>query len=77
LHAHKNAEEVIMVLRGKGISIVGKEKLPMGQGDVCYIPKNTPHSFINESSNEECEIIFVYRGAPDLKTAGYTLVSAS
>jgi len=74
MHTHQNAEEVIMVLKGNGISIVGDERLSMGAGDVCFIPKGIPHSFINESPKEECEIIFVYGGGANLTRAGYKLV---
>ena len=75
LHIHKNAEEIIMVLRGHGDSIVGEDTLPMGPGDVCYIPPGVPHSFVNRSATEDCEIIFVYGGAPSLEKAGYEVVS--
>lgn len=75
LHKHKNAEEIIMVLKGNGYSIVGEETLPMGPGDVCYIPQGVPHSFRNASANEACEIIFVYGGAPSLEKAGYEVLS--
>ena len=75
LHRHKNAEEIIMVLRGHGDSIIGEDTLPMGPGDVCYIPLGVPHSFVNRSSTEDCEIIFVYGGAPSLEKAGYEVLS--
>lgn len=73
LHKHDNAEEIILVLNGHGHSIVGEETLPMGPGDVCYIPPGVPHSFTNHSDNEVCEIIFVYGGASSLEKAGYEL----
>lgn len=75
LHRHKNAEEVLLVLKGHGNSIVGEDVLPMGPGDVCYIPEGMPHSFHNVSPDEECEIIFVYGGAPNLAKAGYEVVA--
>lgn len=75
LHRHKNAEEIILVLKGHGHSIVGEETLSMGPGDVCYIPPGVLHAFKNISANEICEIIFVYGGAPSLEKAGYELSS--
>ena len=75
LHRHGNAEEIIMVLKGHGQSIIGKETLPMRPGDVCYIPQGVPHAFRNMSTNEACEIIFVYGGAPSLEKAGYEVLS--
>ncbi len=74
MHKHPNAEEVLMVLRGKGVSIVGDERYDMVPGDVNFIPRNAPHSFFNESPDEECEIIFVYGGGPTLEKAGYEVV---
>jgi len=73
LHRHNVAEEVIMVLQGQGNSIVGEETIPMGPGDVCYIPQGAPHSFENTSDDETCEIIFVY-SAPSLEKAGYEVL---
>jgi len=74
MHTHENAEEVILVLKGKGVSIIGDERESMGVGDVCFIPRGIPHSFINESPTEECEIVFVYGGGANLARAGYNLV---
>jgi len=74
-HRHKNAEEIILVLKGHGQSIVGEETLPMEPGDVCYIPPDTPHSFKNLSTDEACELVFIYGGAPSLEKAGYELLT--
>jgi quercetin dioxygenase-like cupin family protein len=74
LHKHNNAEEIIMVLKGHGESIIDKDNILMGPGDVCYIPMGVPHSFMNLSKDEACEIIFIYGGAPSLEKAGYELV---
>jgi mannose-6-phosphate isomerase-like protein (cupin superfamily) len=74
LHTHLNAEEVIMVLKGRGTSRVGDEVQKMKAGDICFIPQGVPHSFENFSQTQECEIIFVYGGAPTLEKAGYAVV---
>lgn len=74
LHRHKNAEEIIMVLKGHGESTIGKDNIFMGPGDVCYIPMGVPHSFMNLSRDEACEIIFIYGGAPSLEKAGYEVL---
>ncbi len=74
LHRHKNAEEIIMVLRGHGHSIVGEDTLPMEPGDVCYVPPGVPHAFKNPSANESCEVIVVYGGAPNREKAGYEVL---
>lgn len=71
LHRHQNAEEIIMVLRGHGHTIVGEDASPMEPGDVCYVPPGVPHAFKNPSANEACEVIVIYGGAPNLEKAGY------
>jgi quercetin dioxygenase-like cupin family protein len=74
LHKHNNAEEIIIVLAGQGYSIIGEDKILVKPGDVCYIPPGVAHGFANESSNEPCEIIFIYGGAPSVEKSGYELV---
>jgi oxalate decarboxylase/phosphoglucose isomerase-like protein (cupin superfamily) len=45
-HLH-NAEEVYMVLSGKGKFVMGEKKFPIGKGDLITIPKNIWHRTIN------------------------------
>lgn len=45
-HSH-NAEEVYIVLDGKGYFIVGKKKIPIKNGDMITIPKNVWHRTVN------------------------------
>ena len=75
LHKHNNAEEILLVLKGHGLSIIGEDTLPMGPEDICYIPQGAPHSFANASTDEACEIVFIYGGASNLEKAGYEIVS--
>jgi pimeloyl-ACP methyl ester carboxylesterase/quercetin dioxygenase-like cupin family protein len=70
-HYHPNAEEVVMVVSGRGIQIVGHETLDMGPGDICFIPRNTPHRITGASDDEDLVILWAFGGAASLEDAGY------
>jgi quercetin dioxygenase-like cupin family protein len=69
-HYHPSAEEVVLVLSGRGEQIVGTETLPVGPGDICFIPRNTPHRIIG-GSDEDLVIAWAFGGASSLDSAGY------
>ena len=69
-HYHPNAEEVVMVVSGRGTQIVGDDVLELGPGDVCFIPRNTPHR-ITGSSEDDCVILWAFGGAASIDQAGY------
>ena len=71
-HIHKDAEEVIYILSGRGISGVGDTEVEMKQGDTMFVPRVAVHWFYNPSP-EPVEMIFVYT-RPSLKSAGYLIV---
>ena len=71
-HIHKDAEEVIYILSGRGISGVGDTEVEMKQGDTMFVPRGAVHWFYNPSP-EPVEMIFVYT-RPSLKSAGYVIV---
>jgi pimeloyl-ACP methyl ester carboxylesterase/quercetin dioxygenase-like cupin family protein len=70
-HYHPNAEEVVMVLSGRGTQIVGSERLDMGPGDICFIPRNTPHRITGTSEEEDLVILWAFGGAASIEEAGY------
>lgn len=43
-HAHVHA---VIVLRGTGTAVVGREVFDLAPFDLVYVPSNTPHQFIN------------------------------
>jgi oxalate decarboxylase/phosphoglucose isomerase-like protein (cupin superfamily) len=45
-HSH-NAEEVYLVLSGKGYIIINKKKIPIKKGDLITIPRNVWHRTVN------------------------------
>jgi (E)-2-((N-methylformamido)methylene)succinate hydrolase len=70
-HHHTNAEEVVMVLRGRGTQIVGADALDLGPGDICFIPRNTPHRITGTSEDEDLVILWAFGGAASIEQAGY------
>ena len=69
-HFHPNAEEVVMVVSGRGTQIVGDEALELGAGDICFIPRDTPHR-ITGTSEEDMVILWAFGGAASIEQAGY------
>jgi quercetin dioxygenase-like cupin family protein len=74
-HIHENAEEFVIVMKGRGIQSSGEYEYEIGPGDVVFIPKGAVHFTKNTSDGENLEIFFVYAGAPSLKKAGYKQVT--
>ena len=69
-HYHPNAEEVVMVVSGRGTQIVGDAALDVGAGDICFIPCGTPHR-ITGTSEEDLVILWAFGGAASIEQAGY------
>lgn len=69
-HYHPHAEEVVMVVSGRGTQIVGDTPLDVGPGDICFIPRSTPHR-ITGTSEEDLVILWAFGGAADVEQAGY------
>ena len=71
-HIHKDAEEVIYIISGKGISGLGETEVEMVQGDTMFVPRGEVHWFYNPF-DKPVEMIFVYT-RPSLKSAGYQIM---
>ena len=69
-HRHPNAEEVVMVIQGRGTQIVGDDALDLGPGDICFIPRSTPHRSTG-TSEEDLVILWAFGGAASIEQAGY------
>lgn len=69
-HLHPNAEEVVYVVSGRGVQIVGDDHLEVGPGDVAFIPRDTPHR-ITGTSDEDLVILWAFGGAASMEAAGY------
>ena len=72
-HLHPDAEEVVIVLSGRGWHRVGEEYYEIGPGDVVFVPANTAHS-AGSIGDEDMVILWVLGGAPSLERAGYRAV---
>ena len=71
-HIHENAEEVIYILSGKGISGLKDTEVEMKKGDTMFVPRGEVHWFYNPFS-EPVEMVFIYT-RPSLGSAGYRIV---
>ena len=41
-HYHGQDEEFLMILSGRGVALIGEERIEVGPGDVMAFPKNSP-----------------------------------
>jgi quercetin dioxygenase-like cupin family protein len=71
-HVHSDAEEVIHILSGRGMSGLDETEVEMTRGDTMFVPRGAVHWFYNPF-DEPVEMIFVYT-RPSLKSAGYRIV---
>jgi mannose-6-phosphate isomerase-like protein (cupin superfamily) len=71
-HVHKDAEEVIYIISGRGVSGLGDEEVEMKQGDTMFVPRGAVHWFYNPFA-EPVEMFFTYT-RPSLQSAGYRIV---
>jgi len=56
-HWHDNMEEVIYILKGSGILIVGGKEFQVKPGQVTYVPRGVHHVLINPN-DETIELIY-------------------
>jgi quercetin dioxygenase-like cupin family protein len=71
-HIHHNAEEIMYMLKGRGVSGVGDDETEMVAGDTVWVPRGAVHWFYNPF-DEPCEFLFIYT-RKSLKDAGYEMV---
>jgi pimeloyl-ACP methyl ester carboxylesterase/quercetin dioxygenase-like cupin family protein len=70
-HHHPNADEVVIVVAGRGTQVVGGTSLDVVPGDICVIPRGTPHRITGTSADEELVILWALGGAATMEQAGY------
>lgn len=56
-HVHTRYDLTVMVARGSGTLWLNGAPLPMGEGDVAFIPKGTPHYFVNTGSEPAAALV--------------------
>lgn len=57
-HWHETEEEILYVARGKGVIVVGGQKVDVEQGTIIYVPPNTKHA-VDNTSDEILELIYL------------------
>ena len=72
-HSHQHAEEIMYMLKGRGISGVNDKETEIAAGDTVWVPRGAVHWFYNPF-DEPCEFIFIYT-RKSLKDAGYEMVN--
>jgi quercetin dioxygenase-like cupin family protein len=75
-HLHPDAEEVVIVMSGRGWHRVGSDYYDIGPGDIVFIPASTEHSAGCDEGDEPMVILWILGGAPSLEKAGYAAVPA-
>ena len=70
-HIHSEAEEIMYMLKGRGISGVNDTETEISAGDTVWVPRAAVHWFYNPF-DEPCEFIFIYT-RKSLKDAGYEM----
>lgn len=71
-HRHPNADEFLVVLRGRGRIYTDAGEKPAGEGDVVFTPRGHWHGFDN-TGDEDALLLWGWSGAGSLAAAGYEL----
>ena len=58
-HAHPDAEEIMYILSGKGITGINEEEHEITAGETLWVPRGATHWFYNPFE-EPCEFLFLY-----------------
>jgi len=56
-HIHTRYDLTVVVSRGQGTLWLNGESRPMRAGDAAFIPKRTPHYFVNEGSEPAVAVV--------------------
>ena len=64
LHMHPTQEEVIFVLKGRGITETKEDKIEIGPGSAVFVPAGVYHATLNLSNTEPLRAVIV-KSPPD------------
>ncbi len=67
-HTHREAEEIMYILSGRGLSGVNDSETVVVAGDTVWVPKGAVHWFSNPF-DEPCEFVFIYTKSSLAKAA--------
>lgn len=71
-HRHPRCDEFLIVLGGEGEIYTDADREPAGAGDVIFTPAGHWHGFDN-TSEDDVVLLWGWRGAGSLESAGYEL----
>jgi mannose-6-phosphate isomerase-like protein (cupin superfamily) len=74
-HRHRNCDEFMIVLKGRGHIDCETGEAPAGEGDVLYWPRGAWHGF-NNSSNADVVLIWGWVGAGSVEASGTEMATA-
>ena len=74
-HRHRNCDEFLMVLKGRGHIDGEKGEEPAGEGDVVFWPRGAWHGFHN-SSDDDVVLIWGWIGAGSVEASGTEMAAA-
>jgi quercetin dioxygenase-like cupin family protein len=66
-HVHTRYDLTVVLVKGRGTLTLSGRPLPMREGDVAFIPRETPHFFVNQG-REPAAALVVFSpafGGPD------------
>jgi len=58
-HKHSKNEELIIVIKGKGLAKIANKKFEICMGSVIGLGKNEPHEFINTGTTD-LQLLWIY-----------------
>jgi mannose-6-phosphate isomerase-like protein (cupin superfamily) len=65
-HSHSDAEQVYVIVRGRGRMSVAGDVEEVGEGDLVFIPPATQHSIVNDGSET---LVYVSATSPPVSMA--------
>ena len=73
-HRHFQADEFLLVVKGRGEIYTDEGNEPAGEGDVVFTTRGHWHGF-NNTSDEDVILVWGWSGAGSLETAGYEVAN--
>ena len=65
-HSHEEAEQVYVIVRGRGRMQVAGDVQEVGEGDLVFIPPATQHGIVNDGSEA---LVYVSAASPPVSMA--------
>ena len=75
-HRHRNSDELVYIISGKGRHGAGDEEWDIAAGDAYLNPKGVVHWTYATDPNEPLVLVGVYIGAGSVEDTGYDFVES-